>query len=214
MHRTHPARFIGLKADCVVLASPVMLAVGCDKSKFWNAKMIRKYFTINQFPDQINQHQMTPLAILVFMGFFFCPLAWPFGFFIIGHGQASQGAFIFSVVGFTLGVLQWIFPIQSKSYQFYPVFVLGLTFGSLMVLAKTCDEPFVQFRCADAWLLIGGALASIYGWLKLSFKLITGVTHRQLGIGWLVVVMWSFWVTYVMYVCMADYVGGLINFAR
>ena len=28
MHRTHPARFIGLKADCVVLASPVMPAVG------------------------------------------------------------------------------------------------------------------------------------------------------------------------------------------
>ena len=27
MHRTHPARFIGLKADCVVLASPVMPAV-------------------------------------------------------------------------------------------------------------------------------------------------------------------------------------------
>ncbi|MBX7224288.1 MAG: hypothetical protein K1Y36_30515 [Blastocatellia bacterium] len=28
MHRTHPARVIGLKAGCVVLASPVMPAVG------------------------------------------------------------------------------------------------------------------------------------------------------------------------------------------
>ena len=174
---------------------------------------------LNFFPRirlfaQTHQSILIPLATILLMGLFFFPVAFPFGFFTIGQGLISQYVFIFSMVGLGLGFLSWLSPIQATDYRLYPIYVLGLTFFSLLVVAKACMEPFFYFRVADAWLLVGVAGLSIYGWLKIAFTCLRGTLQKHLGLVWLAVSGWSLFVAYTMYECANAYIADLVRFAN